>query len=153
MNWNTCVGVGYTSQEGETCYLQGYNAAGQQLVFGTPVCWDVAADDGVSVNLPASAGFQNFSLFAGIMKSTVGTANYITDIVAYGKVNARGYGVATTYIPGAGLVLVDGQDYVAYGSAGQFAGSTAVQQPISLTALATNTTADTRQSSVFVKAL
>lgn len=153
MNWKVAVGIGYTAQEGEQGLLQGYNASGAQLDAGSPVCWGVVQADGVSVVLPAAAGFQNFSMFAGILKSTVGTAEYCRDIVAYGKVNANAYGIATTYIPGAGLVLVDGKDYVAYGSAGQFAGSTAVQQPISLTALATNTTANERLSAVFVKAL
>ena len=153
MNWKTAVGVGYTSQEGETCFLSGYNGTGIQQPYGAPVCFDVVTANGITFNTPASAAFQNFSMFAGILKDTCGTAEYTHTIVAYGRVNARTYGIATTFIPGAGLVLVDGRDYVAYGSAGMFAGSTAVQQPISVTALATHSTASTLVQAVFVKAL
>lgn len=153
MNWKNAVGVGYSTPEGETCFLSGYNGTGRQQPYGAPVCWHIPSSDGITFNTPASAGFQNFSVFAGILKDTCGTAEYTHTIVAYGKVNARTYGIASTFIPGAGLVLVDGRDYVAYGSAGMFAGSSAVQQPISVTAFATNATADTSMKVVFVKAL
>lgn len=154
MQWKECVGVGYATQIGETAFLAGYNGLGAAAAIGAPVCWDAVASDGVTFALPeAGALFQNFSMLAGILNTTVGTAEYTHQIVAYGRVSARAWGVATTYVPGALLILTDGDDYVSYGTAGQINGVITINQPIAVTALETNASVATTTSLVFVKAL
>lgn len=154
MQWKECVGVGYATQQGETAFLAGFNGVGDERPVGSPVCWDAVASDGVTFALPeAGALFQNFSMLAGILNETVGTAEYTHQIVAYGRVSARAWGVASTYLPGALLILTDGDDYVSYGSAGQINGVITINQPIAITALETNASAATTSSLVFVKAL
>lgn len=151
MNWKTCVGIGYATQQGETAFLAGFNGVGAALAKGSPVCWDTVASDGVTLALPAVA--VNFSLLAGIVNDTIGTAEYTHQIVAYGKVTARSWGVATTYVPGALMILTDGDDYVSYGTAGQWNGTLAGQQPIAMTALSTNASVATTDQPIFIKAL
>ena len=102
MNWSTIRGKG-SSEQAEVGYLSGYNGNGDEVVAGTPVCWDVPSADMKTFKIPAAA---NFGCVAGILDETVGTAGYTDRIIAYGKVTARTYGVATTFVPGANLAMV-----------------------------------------------
>ena len=92
-------------------------------------------------------------MFAGLAQSNIGTADYAADVQNYGLASGNVYGIATTLIPGAYLLLVALRDYLAYGTAGMFAGSVAVAQPICCTALATSATADEGVDNVFIKGL
>ena len=88
MNWKICVGVGFPDQEGETCFLAGFNGIGSEQQVGTPVCIDAVASDGITFALPeAGALFQNFSMLMGILNEAVGTTEYTHQIVAYGVVH------------------------------------------------------------------
>lgn len=152
MQWKVAVGVGYPNQQGETATMQGYNGTGAAILPGSPVCWDTVASDGVTLALPSED--VNFSLLAGITdQNTVGTAEYASNIVAYGQVTMRTWGIAATFIPGALLILTDGDDYGSYGTASQWNGVFAGQQPLAITALSTNTSVATTDQPVFIKAL
>lgn len=152
MQWKTTVGVGYATQQGEKAYMSGFNGTGAAILPGSPVCWDTVASDGVTLAAPSED--INFSLLAGIQENTtVGTAEYTHTIVAYGQVTARSWGVSSTFIPGALLILTDANDYVSYGTASQWNGVFAGQQPIAITALSTNTSVATTDAPVFIKAL
>lgn len=152
MQWKTTVGVGYANQQGEKAFMSGFNGTGAAILPGSPVCWDTVASDGVTLAVP-SVGV-NFPMLAGIQENdTVGTAEYTHQIVAYGQVTMRTWGVASTFIPGALLILTDGDDYGSYGTAGQWNGTLAGQQPLAITALSTNTSVATTDQPVFIKAL
>lgn len=151
------TGVG-TIAVGEQKFLAGYNGTGAEVSTGAAVCWDVVGSDGKTFVLPTQTSGSNFFMFAGIVTETVGTGGvgtgYTSQIVAYGIANAQTYGITTTFIPGANMILTAGRSYVAYGTAGQFNGfSTVVQQPIAMAALQTHTTASLALQRVFVKAL
>ena len=146
-NWTTAIG-NTISDEAETCRLTGYNANGDEVAAGTPVCWDELAsggDEGRAFKEPATA---NFNLVAGVAEEAVGTAQYTARIVAYGPGEARTYGVATTFIPGANLILVTAKDYLVYDSA-----QLVINQPRVFTAIDTNATVDTNSTTIFVRAL
>ncbi len=151
MRWAIIRGITST-EEAEIGYLSVYNGQGSELSQGSPVCWDGVASDGRTVKTPATSGFTNFNLLAGIAIDTLATAAYNHNVVAYGPCMARTYGIATTLIPGAMLWLVDAKDYLAYGTEGIpcFGGS---GQPNAFTALDTHTTVSAERTKVFVRAL
>lgn len=153
MNIATIKGRG-SSEEAESIYLHGFNGTGSEVVAGDPLCWDITSSDGKTLTQPTSgANTSNLAMFAGLAQSNIGTADYAADIQAYGVASANVYGVATTLIFGAYLALVAGRDYLAYGSAGMFAGSVAVAQPLCMTALGTNATVDETVQNVFIKSI
>ncbi len=142
--WKQLIGI--SSEDGaEKCYLTGYNGTGAAVAAGSPVNWDEVASDGRTFKTPATT---NFKLVAGIAEDAVGTAEYTSKILAYGPVTARTYGVANNFIPGVSLILVDGKDYLAYGTDGQLAG----QLPV-FVALETNATASTSTRKIFVRCI
>ena len=144
MNWKLLHGIG--SDDGpEKCYLTGYNGTGAAVAAGTPVCWDSSAADVRTFVAPATASFK---LVAGVAEEAVGTAEYTSKIVAYGPVNTLTYGVATNFVPGVSLILVNGKTYLAYGTDAELAG----QLPV-FVALATNATATPSLTKVFVRAI
>lgn len=144
MNWKLLHGIG--SDDGpEKCYLTGYNGTGAAVAAGTPVCWDSSAADVRTFVAPATASFK---LVAGVAEEAVGTAEYTSKIVAYGPVNTLTYGVATNFVPGVSLILVNGKTYLAYGTEGDLKG----QLPV-FVALATNATATPSLTKVFVRAI
>lgn len=144
MNWKLLHGIG--SDDGpEKCYLTGYNGTGAAVAAGTPVCWDSSTADVRTFVAPATASFK---LVAGVAEEAVGTAEYTSKIVAYGPVNTLTYGVATNFVPGVSLILVNGKTYLAYGTEGDLAG----QLPV-FVALATNATATPSLTKVFVRAI
>jgi len=143
-NFPTIRGIGST-EEAEKCYLSGYNGTGAVVAQGSPVCWDVGTNDGKTFEDPVTA---NFDLAVGIAETTVGTAAYTDRIVAYGPVEARTYGVATTFVPGANLSLVTGKTYLAYNSQ-----TTVLSQRRIFTAMQTNATVDTNLTTIHVHAL
>lgn len=143
-NWVTAISNAPGGQ-GEKCYLSGFNANGDEIAQGTPVCWDEVTGDGRSFKTGAAA---NQNLIAGIAEDAVATAGYTDRIVAYGAVEARVYGVATTLVPGANLFVVVSKDYLHYESA-----SLIQVQPRVFTAIDTNATVTTNLTTVFVRAL
>ena len=153
MNIATIKGRG-TSAQAESIYLHVYNGTGSEVAVGAPICFDVVSSDGKTGTQPTTGtNSSNFAMFAGLAQQAIGTDDYSAFVQAYGLASANVYGIATTLVPGSYLALVDGEDYVAYGSAGMFSGLTAVAQPIAITALSTNATVDETVQNVFVKAL
>ena len=143
-SWKQLIGIG-SDDSPEKCYLTGYNGTGAAVSAGTPVCWDSSTADGRTFVAPATASFK---LVAGVAEEAVGTAEYTSKIVAYGPVNAVTYGVATNFIPGVSLILVNAKTYLSYGTDAQLAG----QLPV-FVALATNATATPSLTKVFVRAI
>ena len=153
MNWATIKGRG-SSAQGERGLLAGFNGTKKEVIKGNPLCFDVFSSDGKTMTQPTSgANTSNFGMLAGLAQSNIGTDDYAADVQAYGLASANVYGIATTLIFGAYLLLVAGRNYVAYGTAGMFAGSTAVAQPLCMTAMTTHSTLDERVENVFIKAL
>ena len=144
-------GIG-SSAPAEAVFLGGYNATGKQISNGTPVCWSAIASDGKSAVLATSTTFLNYGLFAGIVTSTVGTADYTGAIQAYGVATARTWSNTTNHIPGCGLILVGGKDYLVYGTEGQV-GVNGGAVRLMVTALETNSSGGTASAKVFVKAM
>lgn len=142
-------GIG-SNAPAEAVFLGGYNATGARVSAGTPVCWSAVASDGKSFVLATTTGFINYGLFSGIATNTVGTADYTGGIQAYGVCTARTFSSTTAHIPGCGLVLVGGKDYLAYGTEGQV-GINVLQHV--LTALETNSSGGTASAKVFVRAM
>lgn len=153
MNIATIKGVGL-SEEAEKVTIAVFNGTGAEVIKGDPLCFEIAAADGKTVVQPtAGTNLSNLGMFAGLAQSNIGTADYSADVQNFGLASANVYGIATTLVPGSYLALVVGRSYAAYGSAGMFAGSVAVAQPICMTALATSATADEGVDNVFIKAL
>jgi hypothetical protein len=146
MNIGVIQGIGSTANP-EIVYLRGYNGDGANLAAGMPVFWSSAAADGVTFVTSAEAHVR---LFAGVVEEAVGTADYTARIVAYGPVDCATWGIASNFIPGAGLYHTVAKDYLEYGSAGQ------LNYPlfgVSVVALETNATAALLTTKVFVRAL
>jgi hypothetical protein len=142
---NMLKGIG-TSAPAETIYVGGYNGVEAQVVWGTPLCWSVAASDGVTLVLPATSGItKNVRIPAGIAIDTIASGEYTRTVVSYGPCSARTYGVASNFVPGATLVMVDGATYLAYGTDDEVAA-----QMVKYTALETNATTDTTRTRVMV---
>lgn len=149
-NWATIRGIA-SGEEAEKCYLSGYNNTGGEVNQGEPLCWalatanGIAGNDGIALADPVTA---NFDAFAGIAESTIASGAYTNRLVAYGPVMARTYGVASTFVPGANLVLITGKSYLAYNSQ-----NLAVEQRRVMTAMQTNATVDTNLTKIHVHAL
>ena len=153
MNIATIRGIG-PSEEGERIYCSVFNGTKSEVIAGDALCWDITSSDGKTVTQPTvGTNISNFAMFAGLTQSNIGTDDYAADVQNYGLASANVYGIATTLIFGAYLLLVAGRSYVAYGTAGMFAGSTAVAQPLCMTAMTTHSTLDERVENVFIKAL
>jgi len=148
MIWAKLRGRG-SVDEGEKCWLSGYNGTGAEIAAGTPVCWSEVASDGKTLKAPVTTCMN---MAAGIAEEAVGTAEYSSKIVAYGTVNARVYGVATNLVPGVRLWMIPSKSYLAYDTAGYGAQVATAQAPV-YTALQTNATTDTCTNKVFVQAL
>lgn len=144
MNWTKAIGIS-SGEEAEKCFMAGFNGNGDEIAWGTPVSWDELAADGRTFKTPAAA---NQNLLAGICEDTVATAAYTEKLIAYGPVEARTYGVATTFVPGANLFAVVSKTYLHYESA-----SLIQVQPRIFTAFDTNATVDTSRTTIFVRAL
>ncbi len=146
MQWKKVVEA-KSSPDPEVCWLAGYNATGAQIDRYCPVCWNLGSADGFTIAAPATT---NIRLAAGIVQETVGTACYTYRIQAYGVTYAKTYGVATNFVPGAQLVLVNAKTYLAYGTDGE----ASAQIPCAFIALDTNATATANSTGkVFVRLL
>lgn len=141
-------GIGSTAPA-EKVFLGGFNGTGARVGAGTPVCWDAVASDGKTFKLATSTGFVNYRLLAGIVTSTVGTADYTGSIQAYGPCNASTWSATDAFIPGASLILVGGKTYLNYGTEGQQAGMV----NSAFVALETNDSGGTATKKVFVRAM
>lgn len=151
MNIATIKGRG-ASEEAESIFVHVFNGTGAEVAVGTPLCYDVVSSDGKTGTTPTSGtNSSNFAMFAGLAQAAIGTGAYSGAVQAHGVASARVYGIATTLVPGSYLALIATENYVHYGSAGMFAGSSAVAQPICMTALATNATVDTTQQLIYIK--
>ena len=146
MQWKKVVEA-KSSPDPEACWLAGYNNTGKQIDRYCPVCWDLGSADGFTIAAPATT---NIRLAAGIVQETVGTACYTYRIQAYGVSYAKTYGVATNFVPGAQLVLVNAKSYLAYGTDGE----ASAQIPCAFIALDTHSTANELSTrKVFVRLL
>lgn len=153
MNIATIRGIG-SSEEGERIYCAVFNGTESEVIAGDPLCWSVTSSDGKTVTQPTvGTNLSNLAMFAGLAQSNIGTDDYAADVQNYGLASANVYGIATTLIAGAYLALVSGRDYVAYGTAGMFAGSVATAQPICMTALVAHAALTEVVENVFIKAL
>lgn len=139
-------GIG-SAAEAEKVYLCGYNGDGGAVAANFPVFWSSAAGDGKTFISSAEAHVR---LFAGITEEAVASGDYTARIVAYGVVDCGTWGIANTFIPGAGLYMTVGKDYLEYGTAGQLG---VTPWGVSVVALETNATAALATTSVFVRAL
>ena len=141
-------GIG-SSAPAEKVFLAGYNASGAARGPGTVVCWDAVASDGFTFVLPTATGFINYGLLAGVLTDTCSSADYTGAIQAHGPCTALTWGVASTFIPGAGLIMVADKAYFAYGTDLQ----RQVQYEPHVNALQTNATAATLSAKVYLKAM
>ena len=145
MNIPTMRGVGSTTDQAEIVYVMGYNGTGAECAQGDVVTLDEGNTYGRTFVQPET---ENFNLAYGVLADTVGTAQYTARIVAYGVVQTQCYGVATNFVPGANLIMVNDKSYLAYNSA-----QLDIGQPRCFTALETNSTVNQRLRYVFVRAL
>ena len=153
MNIATIRGIG-PSEEGERIYCAVFNGTKSEVKAGDALCWDITSSDGKTVTQPTvGTNISNFAMFAGLAQSNIGTDDYAADVQNYGLASANVYGIATTLVAGAYLLLVAGRDYVAYGTSGMFAGSTAAAQPICMTALVDHSALTEVVENVFIKTL